>query len=101
MFTEKEIINSYLTMKEFVFHASIIGFGIGIIEMLYMWVKIVTTDIPNAILLTTLLDPAVSLVYGIFAGIITYPLYSYYAKSKGGLLLVIKTKEVINSEEVK
>ena len=96
MYTEKEHNDSYLSMSEFVYHACIIGFGVGIIDMLYNWLNVFISEAPFEIIFTSLLDPVVSLIYGIFAGVLTYPLYSVYAKSKGGLCIVLKTKETNN-----
>ena len=93
MYTEKEHENSYLSMNEFVYHSCIIGFGVGLIDMLYNWLTVLTSEAPIELLFFSLINPFVHFIYGIIAGILTYPLYSYYAKNKGGLRIVLKTKE--------
>jgi len=93
MYIEKEYENSYLSMNEFVYHASIIGFGMGLINMFHSWINLSTDGASIEIILFTLIIPITHFIYGIFAGILIFPLYSYYAKNKGGLRIVIRTKE--------
>jgi len=101
MFIEKELPNTYLSTKEFVFHGAIIGLGIGVLNMFYEWFLIITSNLPETdttttllvLFSTSLLNPIVTPIFTLFSALLTYPLYSFWAKSKGGLLISLQSKE--------
>jgi len=104
MYKKMELNNSYLSIREFIYHGAIIGLGIGTLEMLYKWLFIfsssnIETDTGEtlfALVLTALIIPFTTAIFAVASALLTYPVYSYWAKRKGGLQLILQTKTVNN-----
>lgn len=100
MFTIREVTNSYLSRNEFIYHAGFIGFGAGILEMLFDYYNILSSGEPLPtegsyilILFIPLIYPVATAIFALVSALFIYPLYSYYAKRKGGLNIVLNSKD--------
>lgn len=92
-YEKTDIVNSYLAASEFIYHAAIIGLGVGLVNMLVDMYNTFNLGADLVLLIFSLYYPLAYILFGALIGMFIYPFYKIYAQKRGGLTITLAVQE--------